>query len=277
MTADSQDLMRARINHRLYGEEGPRVLLLHPIGFDLHTWDDVLPYIEDGYRIAAIDLPGHGQSDKPAGVDYGLRLLGQRLIRFLDELGWEDAVLVGNSIGGGTCLSAAAQAPERVTGLALFNTIGFREGLPLLGRIGRVPGAPSIAGWVPVPLVRLGLDYACAGWGKVTTERAGRCAEYLRDPEGRAAFFRMLRQIYGPDLDWLAAHYNEVRCPTLIAHGEADPLVPISHAKRMASAIPSAKFARIRGSGHFPQEERPEIVGPMLRRFVEKVGSARPR
>lgn len=270
----SADLMGARIHHRLCGGEGPRVLLLHPIGFDLHTWDDVLPYLEDACTVAAIDLPGHGESDRVSGADYGLRSLGQRLIGFLDELGWEDAVLVGNSIGGGTCLSAAAQAPARVAGLALFNTLGFRQGLPLLGRLGFVPGAPAIAGWAPAPFVRLGLDYARCGWGKVSADRTRRCATYMRDRDGRAAFFHMLRQIYGPDLEWVAGHYGEIRCPTLIAHGEADPLVRLWHAERLAQAIPPADLERIPRAGHFPQEERPEIVGPMLRRFLDRVRTA---
>src|SRR5690349_4791541 len=96
------DLSGARVHYIRRGETGPRVVLVHAIGFDHRSWELVLPRLADRCRIAAVDLPGHGQSDKPLGVDYGLRALGARVIAVLDELGWEDAVFVGNSLGGGT-------------------------------------------------------------------------------------------------------------------------------------------------------------------------------
>ena len=86
------------------------------------------PFLQRDYQLVALDLPGHGESDKPAGADYGLQSLGAQVGRLLDELGWEDCLLVGNSIGGGTCLSLTLQHPERVRALALLNSVVYREG-----------------------------------------------------------------------------------------------------------------------------------------------------
>src|SRR5438270_12321627 len=105
------DLTSTKVHFIRRGEQGLRVVLVHAIGFDDRSWDLVLPRLAERCRVAAIDLPGHGESDKPLGADYGLEALGARLVRVLDELGWEDAVLVGNSLGGGTSLAATLRAP----------------------------------------------------------------------------------------------------------------------------------------------------------------------
>src|SRR5579864_5577091 len=107
-------LQAAQINYRTRGDQGPAVVLLHPIGFDLHTWESVIPYLCDGYRLLALDIPGHGQSDKPRGADYSVPVLAARILAFLDEIGWRRAAFVGNSLGGGIALAAALQAPARV-------------------------------------------------------------------------------------------------------------------------------------------------------------------
>jgi pimeloyl-ACP methyl ester carboxylesterase len=251
------------------------VLLVHAIGLDHTSWEPLVPHLAEDFRVAAVDLPGHGRSDKPMDADYGLRSMGARLVRFLDEIGWDDAILVGNSIGGGTALSAAVQAPERVRGLALLNSVGYRRGLPAVGRLAAVPLAPLVSAYTPQVAMRLGLESVRGGWGSVTPERCAACGSYFRDPEGRAAFFRTLRQLYGPDLDALARRYREIRAPTLVLHGERDPLIRLAHAERLAREIPPAELVPIPRCGHFPQEECPEEVAGKLRPFLERVGVGR--
>ena len=264
------DLEDTRLHWTQWGERGPRVLLIHAIGFDHRTWEPVIPFLKDDYRLVALDLPGHGESDKPATADYSLPALGRRVIRFLDELEWEDAILVGNSLGGGTSLAATLQAPDRVKGLALLNSVGLRPGLPLVGRLAFLPLVALVTGYTPAPVMRLGLECARCGWGSVTADRGAYSSRYLRSIEGRAAFFGTLKKLYGTDLDEMAAHYQEIRCPTVVLHGERDPLIRLSHAERLAEAIPPAELVRLPRCGHFPQEEQPEKVAAELRKFLSR-------
>src|SRR4051794_34171777 len=265
------DLSEARVHYILRGQSGPRVVLVHAIGFDHHSWDLVMPELAERCRVAALDLPGHGESDKPAGADYGLRNLGARLVQFLDELGWKDAILVGNSLGGGTSLSAALKAPERVRALALVNSVGFREGLPFVGRVAFLPFAPLVSCYTPGLAVRLGLEAVRGRWGSVTRDRCDACGVYFRNPEGRGAFFTALRALYGADLDHLAPRYGEIRCPTLILHGTRDLLIRFRYAERLARTIPGAELVPVPGCGHFPQEECPEIIGEKLEEFLDRL------
>lgn len=266
-----RDLADVFVHHARRGKNGPKVLLVHAIGFDHTTWELLLPYLEDRYDLALIDLPGHGASDKPSDADYGPMSLGRRVLSVLDELGWERAALVGNSLGGGVSLAAAVQAPQRVAALTLINSVGLRPGLPPLGRLAAIPFLPVLSGIAPSLAVQVGLESCRARWGSVTPARCAASRSYLRNPEGRVAFFRALRHLYSADLEQMARHYREIRCPTLIIHGERDPLIRLRHAEQMADAIPGAELCRVPRCGHFPQEECPADVGVPLRRFLDRV------
>jgi len=266
----SRDLADVFVHHARRGKDGPKVLLIHAIGFDHTTWELILPYLEDRYDLALIDLPGHGESGKPADADYGPMSLGRRVLAVLDELGWDRAALVGNSLGGGVSLAAVLQAPERVTALTLVNSVGLRPGLPPLGRLAGIPFLPLLSGFAPALAVRLGLESCRARWGSVTAARCDSSRTYLRNPEGRGAFFRALRQLYGSDLEQMARRYPEICCPTLVLHGDRDPLIRMRHAEQLARAIQGAELVRLPGCGHFPQEECPEKVGVPLRRFLDR-------
>lgn len=265
-----RDLADVFVHHARRGKGENKVLLIHAIGFDHTTWEPVLHYLDDRYDLALVDLPGHGQSGKPGDGDYGPLSLGRRVLKVLDELGWERAALVGNSLGGGVSLAATLQAPERVTALTLVNSVGLRPGLPQLGRLAGIPFLPLLSGFAPSLAVRVGLESCRAQWGSVSAARCASSRTYLRSPEGRGAFFRALRQLYGPDLEEMAHRYHEIHCPTLIIHGERDPLIRLRHAEQMARAIPDAKLVRLPRCGHFPQEECPEKVGTPLRSFLDK-------
>lgn len=268
--AEPYSLLDARLHFGRWGWKGPRVLLVHAIGLDHHSWSLILPYLVDGYQVAAVDLPGHGKSEKPLAVDYDLWSLGARIARFLDELEWEDAILVGNSIGGGVSLSATLQAPRRVRALALVNSVAYRSGLPLIGRLAFAPVAP-LAALAPNIAMRVGLESVRRKWGSVTMDRCSAAGQYFRSVEGRAAFFRTLRQLYGPSLDEMSAHYHEIRCPALVLHGVNDPLIRLGHAARLAHGLPHGELVTLPGCGHFPQEEDPKPTGTALRRFLDRV------
>ena len=248
--------------------DGPNLLLLHPIGLDHHSWNRVAQRLADRYRIVAPDLPGHGGSLKALEGPHGPVSLSTAVEGLLDRLGWDETLVVGNSLGGGTALSLAKRQPERVKGLGLLCPVGYREGLPLIARAAFVPGVPVLAGLAPPPLVRLGLELVRGRWGSVLSEDAIRTSQYLRSRDGRAAMMRALRDLYGQDLAEMAPHYEKVQCPTLIVQGRRDPLIRPWHAERLAKTIPGSELKLLPRVGHFPQEEDPDLVARELDRFL---------
>lgn len=266
--ADLGGLREARLHYRLWGRDGPRLVLLHPIGFSHDTWDEVAAGLEGKYRLLAPDLPGHGRSDKPVGGDYRLQHLAARCLLLMDDLGWEDAIWVGNSLGGGVALAAALQAPERARGLVLVNSVAFGRGLPAVGRLASLPGLPTVLRLTPRLAVRFGIRMVCFSWGDRFETGHRRACVYLRDPAGSRAFVSTLRRLYAGHLDTLAEQYRAIQAPALVIHGDRDPLIRLSHAAELARAL-NADLKVLPNCGHFPQDEQPRLLLRVMEPYLE--------
>jgi pimeloyl-ACP methyl ester carboxylesterase len=95
---------------------GVPVVLLHPGVGDSRVWDPVMPRLVERHRVIRYDVRGYGRSAAPTA---GFSLAGD-LVSVLDQLGLEQVVLVGCSMGGDTALSLALAEPARVRALALL-------------------------------------------------------------------------------------------------------------------------------------------------------------
>src|SRR5215472_16449123 len=110
-----------QLNYEVYGS-GDRVLVwLHPLLFDANLSRGLARALAArGNRVVLLDLLGHGRSDKPRHAGpHRMDLYAQQVLRLLDELGVDQVVLGGVSLGTNVSLITAVQAPERVRGLVL--------------------------------------------------------------------------------------------------------------------------------------------------------------
>src|SRR5215213_8508711 len=97
------------------------IVFLHGLGGSQATWGGVLGAFADTYHIVAVDLPGHGSSDKPSpeATDYSISGLAAKIGELLEKLEVSPAVLIGHSLGGATALQLAIDRPKLVRALAL--------------------------------------------------------------------------------------------------------------------------------------------------------------
>ena len=103
------------------GRAGPPVVLLHGFGTCTFLWRAVAPRLaEAGYTAIAVDLMGHGESDRPADVSYDLGAQAQYVEQALTALRLPEAAVVGQDIGGLVALLLAAQRPARTRKIALL-------------------------------------------------------------------------------------------------------------------------------------------------------------
>lgn len=247
---------------------GPAVVLLHGLASSIYTWKDVLPRLARDHDVVALDLPGFGGSDQPAGLTW--RALPPAVLGLLDALGIPRASLVGHSLGGAVAVLLAARDPERVERLVLVDAAGFEQHAadrPLLLRLAASPAA--VLGR-PLALrrlfVRAALREVFHDDRLVTDERVG---VYLA-PLARPGALRSLRSL----LVSVAGHtpfpavVAEVRSPTLIVWGADDTWIPVAEADRFVAAIPGARRLVIPACGHMPQEEHPAVVADALEKFL---------
>jgi pimeloyl-ACP methyl ester carboxylesterase len=92
-------------------------LLVHGLSSNLRTWEGVVARLHElGHPVAAVDLRGHGRSPKPDG-GYDLGTMAEDLVAVLDDLGFERAVIAGQSTGGNIAVELGVRHPERVAGM----------------------------------------------------------------------------------------------------------------------------------------------------------------
>ena len=95
----------------------PPFLLVHGLASNCRTWDGVAARLVDlGHPVAAVDLRGHGQSDKPDD-GYDFATMGDDLLAVIDDLGWERPVVAGQSMGGNLVVALSARATTRFAGV----------------------------------------------------------------------------------------------------------------------------------------------------------------
>ncbi len=107
-------------HYRDWDGRGWPTLLLHGLSSTSHIWDLVAPLLTEEARTVALDLRGHGQSEKPDG-DYGFNAIAQDVLGVLHALQFERPVIVGHSWGAYVALWLAAHAPERVGGIVMLD------------------------------------------------------------------------------------------------------------------------------------------------------------
>ncbi len=122
-----------RLHVRLWPGDGVPFLLLHGLASNCRMWDRTAALLaRAGHAVAAVDLRGHGQSDRPvAGYDFAT--VADDVAAVLDALGWMRPVVVGQSWGGNVAVAFGARHPGLARGLGLVDG-GFID-------LGAAPGA----------------------------------------------------------------------------------------------------------------------------------------
>lgn len=249
--------------------DGPLVVCLPGMGQLRSTYRYTAPALADaGFRVATLDLRGHGDSDATFDA-YDDVAAGTDALALVEELGGGPAVLVGSSMGAGAAVWAAAERPGAVTGLALLGPFVRNPPMnPLLALAFRAmmagPWAPAVwHGYLPslYPGPRPA-DFE---------EHRGHIRQSMRRPGHGAAFRATTRTSHAPAEERLA----RVSAPTLVVMGAADPDFknPAAEAAWIAERL-HAESLLVPESGHYPHEDHPETVNARLVRFCREATGA---
>lgn len=254
---------------------GETLLLIHGMAGSSDTWRAVIPQLAKKYRVVAPDLLGHGQSDKPRG-DYSLGAFAVWLRDLLDELGITRATIVGQSLGGGVAMQFVYQHPDYCQRLVLISSGGLGPDVGWTLRLLSAPGAELILPVIaPTPVLRVGNKlrswFASAG---IQSPRGGEmwsAYSSLADSPTRQAFLRTLRSVVdyrGQAVSALNRLHLTSQLPTMAIWGDADQIIPVSHAYAAQAARPASRLEVLAGVGHFPQVERPTEVADLIDDFI---------
>lgn len=243
--------------HYLEQGTGEALLLIHSLGQSLFTWHRVIDALSAQYRVIAVDLPGHGYSDKPADEpSYAIGTLADTLVAFMDELGVETANVIAFSMGGMIALDMAARFASRVGRLVLVCPGGITATMPYQVRSLESP----ITGWLtaatisPKTVANLLTD-AFFDRTLITPEMV---REYYKPYADKAAGAALRAALRAFDEEDVMPSLRDIGNDVLIVWGVDDRWREVSSAEVFHIALPNAQFALIRNCGHVLHEEKPD-------------------
>jgi pimeloyl-ACP methyl ester carboxylesterase len=256
---------------------GEPLILLHGLGGNRRTWDRIIDDLAATHTVIAPDLPGHGESDAPAG-DYSLGALAASVRDLLVALGRPAATVVGHSLGGGIALQFAYQFPERIERLVLISSGGLGQQLTPALRAATLPGAQTVvAGLARLPeaVTRRALAaVATVAPRMLAGPDAAPVAEGLHrltHPGQRRTFIRTARTVINWRGQTISAtqHLRQLSgLPVLLAWGSDDRTIPPHHHRTVAALLTDPRVLEISGAGHYPHETAPDRLLPALRDFL---------
>jgi pimeloyl-ACP methyl ester carboxylesterase len=252
-----------RLSYTLTGD-GPLVVAVPGMGDLRGTWRElVAPLAGAGFRVAVLDLRGHGDADTTF-TTHGDLATASDILALIDELGGP-ALVLGNSMAGSAAVIAAAQRPDAVAGLALVSP--FLRGGPggaamrLMFRtlFARPWGAAMWAMYYRSSLSK----GAHASW---FPEHVAAIRSSMREPARLRALLDLTLSL---DHDLVTPFVPQVTAPTLIFVGAGDPDYknPAAELANMGEQL-HAETVLVENAAHYAQHQRADVVVPRVLTFA---------
>lgn len=257
-TGPSYEFVELAIGKIRYTERkgnGIPVVLIHGFGGDLDNWLFNIDALSQKLPVYALDLPGHGQSVK-AVDNPKLETMVSAVIQLMDHLELEKAHLVGHSMGGLIAAQTAISNPKRVASLSLICSAGLGDEI----------NSEYIDGFVFANNrkdLKPKLKYLFADESLVNRSMVDDLLKYKR-LDGVQTFLETLKDnLFGSGKQSvnIIAGLEALECPQQVIWGEADAIIPQSHANN----IEGAKVTIVSGVGHMVQMEESSRVNDLLK------------
>ncbi len=242
------------VNPDNFGAHEQSLVFIHGSGGNSSAWSYQYSKLHENYNIAAIDLPGHGQSDGHGEQDIQTYVF--RLIEILDVLKLTRPVLIGHSLGAAIALSFAAAQPQEVSGV-----VAAGGGLTM-------PVNPDILeGFLKQPGVIM--DIIC----KISLAKANRPVFYdaIRASLAEARVEVMAGDMLACSKFDLTGELDNITVPVLVLCGVEDKMTPPASSEQIATGITGAKLVLVEGAGHLVMMEQPDAFNQALKDFCTAI------
>ncbi len=257
---------------RLYYEDRGRgeqtVVFSHGLLWSTALFEPQMEALEGRHRIVAWDHRGQGRSESPDERAHQIESCYHDALALIEALGLGPVHFVGLSMGGFVGMRLAARHPELVRSLSLLATAADPEPEANVGKYGRLNlvaralGVGAVAGKVlPIMFGDTFLtDPARAEDRELWTGR-------LKGND--RTIYRAVRGVV--ERCGVTDELQNIRCPTLMLHGDEDKAIIRSRARATAQRIPNCEFMPIPAGGHSMTVENPQAVNAALGAFIDRV------
>lgn len=249
-----------RIHYYTLGPENGRpVVLVHGLGGRAEDWEKLAPYLRKaGYRVYLPDLPGFGQSEKPANFSYSVTDQAKVVVVFFDAMGLKQVDLGGWSMGGWIVQLVAGKNPDRISRLMLFDSAGLyvkpewdtRLFTPVspaeVEKLDKLlmPHPPHLPDFVSRDILRVSTEHAWVIHRSLDTMLQGK--------------------------ETTDALLPQLKMRVLIVWGQLDQITPLSEGEKIHKLIPQSQMDIVAGCGHLAPNECASAIGPEVVRFLSQ-------
>lgn len=265
---DSQfvDVNGVTTHYKEMGQGEPALVLLHGFASSTYTWREVMAPLAASHRVMAFDRPAFGLTERPLRDQwqdgqnpYSAPAQADLTVGLMDQLGIDQAVLVGNSAGGTIAMLTALNHPERVKALILVDpAIYSGGGSPALVRpLLQTPQMQHLGPLLARNIQRWGYQFGQSAWhdpSKFTDEIWQNYIKPLQAENWDRALWELTAASRPLDLP---KRFDELNIPILVITGDDDRIVPTEQSVRLAREL-GAELAVLPNCGHVPQEECPQ-------------------
>jgi pimeloyl-ACP methyl ester carboxylesterase/predicted glycosyltransferase len=276
-----------RLAYKVFGNSGPAevTVLLLPTWqiIDSRFWRAQVGFLARHYRVITFDARGSGESDRPLGAAaYTNTECAADVLAVLDATGTDRAVLVSMSCGATWAVHAAADHPDRVSGLvAIAPACGLGVAEPERDAFAWDVRPETTAGWAKYNKYNWLEgdldDFHRFFFAKMcnephSTKQIEDCLDWAA-PTGAQVLVDTTTARLGLDgvhCEPLEPVCSRVRCPVLVIHGTEDKIRPSAIGTRLAE-LTNGSLVLMEGAGHAPSSRHPVRVNLLLKEFVDRV------
>jgi pimeloyl-ACP methyl ester carboxylesterase len=257
--SDSVTIAGNRVHYYVLGpSSGPPVVLVHGLGGRCEDWRNLAPYlVRTGFRVYLPDLPGFGRSEKPADFSYSIPDQAAVVIGFIDAMGLKQIDLGGWSMGGWIVQRIAAEHPDRVRRLMLFDSAGINQAPAWDTRLFTpssasemdrfdallMPHPPQVPGFIMADILRLSHQHAWVIHRAMDSMLTGHDATDSLLPQ--------------------------LKMPVLIVWGGLDKITPLSQGEKIHRLIPQSQLEVVPLCGHLAPVQCADLMGPQVAEFLK--------
>jgi pimeloyl-ACP methyl ester carboxylesterase len=254
------------------GEKGLRdgspIVLIHCFTCAINYWNGMIPRLSRTHRVVAIDLLGHGGSEKPAS-GYSVPNQADLVAQALAKLRVADAEVVGHSLGGAVAVALAQQSPRLVNRVVIVDSPPTHEEGDL-GFVAKLGFAPVIGEffWRVKPdfAVKKGLEVAFAPGFDVPDEFVEdvKRMSFSAYDDSPTAFDDYTTE------DPLDQRMRETGKPLLVIMGAEEQIIdePVKRLAEYRDTVPGSRTKLIAGAGHSPNVEKPAETAALVLAFA---------
>lgn len=252
--------------------DGASIIFLHGTSGHLEAFARNLA-AHQAYDLHAIDMLGHGYTDKPA-VPYEIADYVQHLIGYMDSVGVQRAHIVGESLGGWVGARTATTHPDRIASLQLLCAGGTVANPEVMERI--KTSTRRAVKTDDIDLTKQRMELLMADPQSATDELVETRHAIYHTPEFVANIDNLLslqdmerrqRNLLTPE------ELNQIKQPTLVVWGRSNPFGEVPEATAMHQNIPGSQLELLENCGHWPQHEQSERYNMMSLEFLAQVAA----